>query len=113
LTTTNYFTRWTEAIPLKAINKNQVILFLDSFIITRFGIPESLVFDNDKYISSLKLTEYALDKNINIKYSSSYYPQGNGLAKSTNKNMIKILKKNCNKTSEELTSGPSQFFKGR
>jgi hypothetical protein len=74
------------------INENQVISFLDSFIITRFGIPESLVFDNAKYFSSLKLTEYALEKNIKIKYSTNYYPQGNGLAESTNKNMIKILK---------------------
>jgi hypothetical protein len=93
LTTTDYFTRWMEAIPLKAINENQVISFLDSFIITRFGIPESLVFDNAKYFSSLKLTEYALDKNIKIKYSTNYYPQGNGLAESTNKNLIKILKR--------------------
>jgi hypothetical protein len=93
LTTIDYFTRWMEAIPLKEINENQVISFLDSFIITRFGIPESLVFDNAKYFSSLKLTEYALDKNIKIKYSTNYYPQGNGLAESTNKNMIKILKR--------------------
>jgi hypothetical protein len=49
ITTTYYFTRWTEAIPLKTINENQVISFLETFIITRFGVPESLVFDNAKY----------------------------------------------------------------
>jgi len=70
-----------------------VISFLDSFIITRFGIPESLDFDNAKYFSSLKLTKYAFDKNVKIKYSINYYPQGNGLAESINKNMIKILKR--------------------
>jgi hypothetical protein len=69
-----------------------VISFLDSFIITRFGIHESLVFDNAKYFSSLKLTEYDLDKNIKIKYLENYYPQRNGIAESTNKNLIKILK---------------------
>jgi hypothetical protein len=57
-----------------------VIYFLESHIITRFGVPNSLVFENEKYFSSLKLTEYALEKNIKIKYSSNYYPQGNGLA---------------------------------
>jgi hypothetical protein len=41
----------------------------------------------------LKLTEYALEKNIKIKYSANYYPQGNGIAESTNKNLIKILKR--------------------
>jgi hypothetical protein len=28
-----------------------------------------------------------------MKYSASYYPQGNGLAESTNKNLIKIIKR--------------------
>jgi hypothetical protein len=81
LTTTDYFTRWSEAIPLKTINENQVTLFLESHIITRFGIPESLVFDNAKYFSSLKLTEFSLEWNIKVKYSTNYYPQGNGLAR--------------------------------
>jgi hypothetical protein len=28
-----------------------------------------------------------------LKFSTSYYPQGNGLAESTNKNLIKIIKR--------------------
>jgi hypothetical protein len=70
--------------------------FLESHIITRFEIPESLVFDNAKDFSSLKLTEFSLEQNIKVKYSTNYYPQGNGLADSTNKNLIKILKKIVN-----------------
>jgi hypothetical protein len=35
-----------------------------------------------------------LEKGIKLKYSASYYPQGNGLAESTNKNLIKIIKRN-------------------
>jgi hypothetical protein len=72
-----------------------VISFLESHIITRFGVPQSLVFDNAKYFSSLKLTEFSLEKGIKIKYVTNYYPQGNGLAESTNKNLIQSLKK-CN-----------------
>ena len=34
-----------------------------------------------------------MDKGIRVRYSTSYYPQGNGLAESTNKNLLKILKK--------------------
>ena len=33
-----------------------------------------------------------MEKGIKLKYSANYYPQGNGLAKSSNKNLIKILK---------------------
>jgi hypothetical protein len=93
ITTTDYFTRWSEVAPLKVVNTNQVISFLDMNIITRFGIPECLVFDNSYYFSSLDMSDFSLEKGIKIKYSASYYPQGNGLAESTNKNLIKIIKR--------------------
>jgi hypothetical protein len=46
VTATDYFTRWSEAAALKNVNTSQVIDFLNSHIITRFGIPDCLVFDN-------------------------------------------------------------------
>ena len=49
ITTNDYFTRWAEATPLCVVNTNQVVLFLESSIITRFGVPESLVFYNSSY----------------------------------------------------------------
>ena len=93
LIATDYFTRWVEAIPLRKINEDEVISFLQDHIMTRFGVPVSLVFDNAKYFSSIKLTAFAHDKGIKLHYSANYYPQGNGLAESSNKNLIRILKK--------------------
>jgi hypothetical protein len=66
---------------------------LNSNIITRFGIPECLVFDNASYFLSLEMSDFGLGKGIKLKYSASFYPQGNGLVESTNKNMIKIIKR--------------------
>ena len=60
---------------------------------TRFGVPISLVFDNASYFSSIKITEFAYEKGIKLHYSTNYYPWGNGLEESTNKNIIRILKK--------------------
>jgi hypothetical protein len=93
ITTMDYFTRWSESSPLKVVNTNQVISFLNTNIITRFGIPDCLVFDNASYFSSLNMNLFSLEKGIKLKYSASYYPQGNGLAESTNKNLIKIIKR--------------------
>lgn len=93
LTTIDYFSIWTEVIPLKVINDNEVIQFLQRNIISRFGVPNCLVFDNATYFSSLKIVEFSLKHNITLKYSSNYYAQGNGLAKSTNKNLLWIIKK--------------------
>jgi hypothetical protein len=59
----------------------------------RFGVPSILVFDNATYFSSTLLIEFSLDKGIIINYSANYYPEGNGVAESTNKNLVRILKK--------------------
>ena len=74
LTTTNYFTRWLEGIPLWKVNEDAVIDFLQDHIMTRFGVPISLVFDNASYFSSIKLTEFANDKGMKLHYSANYYP---------------------------------------
>ena len=55
-----------------------------------FNFPS---FYNASYFSSIKLTAFSNEKGIKLHYSTNYYPQGNGLAESTNKNLIRILKK--------------------
>ena len=85
---TDYFSKWTEAIPLKVINDTEVIQFLQRIIVTRFGVPNCLVFDNAKYFSSLKIVEFALKYNIDIKFSANYYLRGNGVVESTNINLL-------------------------
>ena len=39
------------------------------------------------------MSKFSLEKGIKLKYSASYYPQSNGLVESTNKNLIKIIKR--------------------
>ena len=80
-------------MPLRVVNTSQVIQFLESFIIIRLTIPNSLVFDNASYFYSIALTQFSVERGIRIRYSANYYPQGNGLAESTNKKLLKILKK--------------------
>ena len=79
LTTRDYFTKWVEAVPLKTDNAEHIIDFIDQFIITRFGLPSALMFDNALYFSSNAITEFALKRGFILKYSANYYPQGNGL----------------------------------
>eukprot|EP00253_Pinus_taeda_P004312 PITA_04312 len=93
LTATDYFTKWVEAIPLKTTNSEVIIEFIDHFIITRFGVPNALVFDNASYFSGNAMIEFAIKRGFKLKYSANYYPQGNGLAESTNKILVKIIKR--------------------
>eukprot|EP00253_Pinus_taeda_P033132 PITA_33132 len=93
LTATDYFTKWVEAVPLKTANSENIIEFIDQFIITSFGFPSALIFDNASYFYGNAITDFALKRGFKLKYSSNYYPQGNGLAESTNKNLIRIIKR--------------------
>ena len=60
LIATDYFTRWVEAIPLCKINESVVMDFLQDHIMTRFGVPISLVFDNATYFSVTERNSYGL-----------------------------------------------------
>jgi hypothetical protein len=41
----DYFTKWTEAVPLKNMTHKEVIGFITEHIIHRFGIPQTLTID--------------------------------------------------------------------
>eukprot|EP00253_Pinus_taeda_P005102 PITA_05102 len=93
ITATDYFTKWVEAIQLKVANSDAIIEFIDQFIITKFGVPNALIFYNASYFSGSSIFEFSLKRSFKLKYSANYYPQGNSLAESTNKNLFKIIKR--------------------
>ena len=74
LTVTDYFTHWVEAISLRKVNEDVVMDFLQDHIMTRFGVPISLVFNNATYFSLIRLTAFAHEKGIKLHYSANYYP---------------------------------------
>jgi len=110
ITSMDYFTRWVEEVPLRQVNKNHVIEFLEQNIIIRFGIPSSLVFDNASYFSSYDLNQFSLDRGIKIQYFANYYPQGNGLAESTNNNLIRILKRTVTENQKNWNKQLTNFM---
>jgi transposase InsO family protein len=91
--TTDYFTRWVEVIPTKRETYKVVMEFLEDKIITRFGVPTKITTDNAKAFSSMELSTFCFNYGIVLSHSSNYYPQGNGLAESSNKNLMTIIKK--------------------
>ena len=60
---------------------------------SRFGCPRKIVTDNAKAFTSTKLVKFCSDYNIILSHSTTYYPQGNGLVESSNKSLVRIIKK--------------------
>ena len=62
-------------------------------IITRFGVPHTLISDNDLQFDSKAFRRYCCDLGIKNRYSTLTYLQGNGQAEAVNKVIVNGLKK--------------------
>ena len=80
LTTTDYFTKWIEAIPTKRATYTVIIQFIEEHILVRFGCPRKIVADTAQAFKSNKMIHFCEKYNIILNHSTTYYPQGNGLA---------------------------------
>ncbi|XP_070015287.1 uncharacterized protein [Nicotiana sylvestris] len=60
----DYFTKWVEAITLKAVTKKVVVDFVNSNIICCFGIPKTIIMDNAANLNSHLIREKIFRKMI-------------------------------------------------
>jgi hypothetical protein len=91
LTATDYFTKWIEAIPIRSVSHKVIIGFIED-IIARFGCPTRIITDNATSFKVEPLVKFCEQFRIALIHSTPYYPQGNGMAESSNKSLIKIIK---------------------
>ena len=93
LVTTDYFTKWTETVPLKNMTHKEIIEFITKHVIHRFGIPQTLTTDQGSSFISKEVRAFAESYKIKLINSSPYYAQANGQPESSNKILIKLVKK--------------------
>jgi transposase InsO family protein len=93
LVATDYFTKWTEAVPLRNMTRREVISFVQEHIIYRFGVPQTLTIDLGPSFMSHQFREFTESMKIKLLNSSPYYAQANDQAEASNKVPIKIIKK--------------------
>jgi hypothetical protein len=94
LVATDYFTKWTEVVPQKNMTHSEVIQFILEHIIHRFSIQQTLTTDQGLSFMSHQVCDFAESLKIKLLCSSTYYAQANGQAESSNKTLIKLIKKN-------------------
>lgn len=66
--------------------------FLDG-IVTGFGTHSTIISDNAKSFVGTHIFSWVVDHGIYLTASSNYHPKENGLAKSSNRNLIKIMRR--------------------
>ena len=93
-----------EAIPTRNANDKVIISFIQENILSKFGYPERLLTDNAKAFKSKAMVAFCEQNGIFLKHSTPYYPQGNGSAESTSKNLIQSIKKLLNQNKRSWDS---------
>ena len=96
LVATDYATKWVEAVALRDNTAKDTAKFLYDNILTRFGCPLHFVSDQGVHFNNKVI--YALMEHFLLRHTTSttYYPQGNGQAESTNKVIVQLLQKLVN-----------------
>ena len=93
LVDTNYFTKWVETEPSANIKNVDAKKFIWRNIVTRFGVPRTLISDNGLQFDSKACRRYYCGLGITNRYSTPAYPQGNEQVEAINKVIVNGLKK--------------------
>jgi hypothetical protein len=93
LAATDYFSKWAEAVTLREVKKENVVHFIKSQIIQRYGVPQRIVTDNGKPFFNKLMTSLSEKFKFKQYKSSMYNAPANGLAEAFNKTLCKLLNK--------------------
>jgi len=93
LAATNYFSNWAEAIALKEVKKENVVDFIQTHIIYRYGVPRYIITDNGKPFFYKLITSLCEKFKFAQHKSSMYHAPANGLVGEFNKTLCNLLKK--------------------
>jgi hypothetical protein len=88
-----YFIKWYKAVSLRNMTHKEVIHFVTKHIIHRFGLPQMLTTDQGGSFMSHQFKEFVTSLKIRLLNASSYYAQANGQTESSNKILIRLIKK--------------------
>ena len=98
---TDYFSKWAEAVPLREAKKENIVNFVQTHIIYRYGIPHRIVTDNGRQFANTLMDKLCEKFNFKQYKSSMYNAAANGLAEAFNKTLCSLLKKVVSKTKRD------------
>jgi hypothetical protein len=87
----NKFSKWIEVRPLNSIRSEQAVVFFTN-IIHRFGVPNSIITDNDTQFTGRKCLGFYEDHHIRVDWVAVAHPMMNGQVERANGMILQGLK---------------------
>jgi len=88
-----YFTKWIEAEAIASITTAELRRFIWRSIITAFGVPHAIIFDNGRQFDTNRLIDYLNNLGYQAQFTTIADPQTNSQAEAANKSILHGLQK--------------------
>jgi transposase InsO family protein len=85
------FSKWVEARPIVNVRSEEAVSFFTD-IIYHFGIPNTIITDNDTQFTGKKFINFCDDNHIRVDWSAVDHPKMNGQVKRANSMILQGLK---------------------
>lgn len=95
LVITDWFTKWTEGIPMPDQEAKTLAAAVVNNFVVRFGVPLQIYTDQGRNFESTVFSELCKYLNIEKTHSTSMRPQANGLVERFNRTLTAMLSKYC------------------
>jgi hypothetical protein len=93
----DYVSKWVEAIPCHKASIEESIATIKSVISPRFGTPRILISDRGTHFTRKNFKKCLSNLGIEHRVSTTYHPQTNGQAETSNRQQKIILHKTIEK----------------
>ena len=93
LVAVDYVSKWVEAIATPTNHTRVVMKFLQKNIFSKFGVPRTLISDGGTHFCNRQLNSVLSRYRVRHKVATPYYPQTNGQAKVSNRELKRIIER--------------------
>jgi transposase InsO family protein len=92
-----YVSKWVEAMPRRKASTEESITLIKNMIFPRFGTPRNLISDGGTHFTGKNFKKCMSKLGIEHRVSTTYHPQTNGQAETSNRQLKSILYKTLEK----------------
>ncbi|MGR0227373.1 DDE-type integrase/transposase/recombinase [Klebsiella pneumoniae] len=106
------FSKWIEVFVVHEMTTETIIYLLKAQLITRFGLPRTIITDNQTTFTSSKFQQFCANFGIKHILTPSYHPQSNGQVEryvQTTKQSLRKLMETGKNFNQELCNFLFQF----
>jgi transposase InsO family protein len=100
----DYVSKWVEAIPCRKASTEESIAMSKSMIFPRFGTPRILISDGATHFTGNNFKKCLSKLGIEHRLSTTYHPQTNRQAETSNRQLKSILNKTIEKGGKDWSN---------